>query len=54
MPENNFTQLWPGRSIDTTEVKLQTYLRDPIGVVVSVTVYVCVDRRQGEWSYLIW
>ena len=35
MSENTFRELWPGRSLDTTEVRLCTYSKQPIQVVGS-------------------
>ena len=38
MPEKTFHKLWPGRSLDKTNVRLQSYLGEPIPVVGSALV----------------
>ena len=38
MSEKAFRKLWPGRSLDKTDVRLQSYLGEPIPVVGSVIV----------------
>ena len=35
MSEKTFQKLWPGRSLDETNVRLQSYLGEPIPVVGS-------------------
>ncbi len=45
MPENVYTQLWPGRSLD--------YLKDPIGVVGSVSVCVQYQGQSAELELIV-
>ena len=38
MSESTFKELWPGRSLHTTDVRLQSYSKEPIPVVGSCYV----------------
>ena len=46
LSEKLFRQLWPGRSLDTTSVKLQTYSKQPLIVLGSVETTVCYEHQK--------
>ena len=53
--EATYSQLWPGRSLSTTFIKLQTYSKEPITVLGTADVQVpyedqtaCVAFSSGE------
>ena len=55
MPENVYKQLWPGRSLDTIQmsiIKLQTNLREPIGVVGSTMVQVQYKVKRPIYMHI--
>ena len=45
MSENVDHKLWPGRSLDSTTVRLQTYACESLEVVGSATVQVGYEGR---------
>ena len=44
--EKAFRKLWPGRSLDQTDVRHQSYLGEPIPVVGSVIVQVEYEEQR--------
>ena len=44
--ETQYKQLWPGRSLDTSQIRLQTYSREPLVVVGSLNVIVEYEAQK--------
>ena len=53
MPEKAFRKLWPGRSLDKTDVRLQSYLGEPIPVVGSVIVQVEYEDQRANLPLIV-
>ena len=59
--ENMYHKLWPGRSLSTATIRLQTYSKKPITVVGTTDVQVVYQGQtailttfggcQGRWAY---
>ena len=48
MSENGYHKLWPGRSLDSTTVRLQTYACESLEVVGSATGQVGYESQTAE------
>ena len=46
MPKNRYHNLWPGRSLTTSAIRLQTYSKQPISVVGSTEVELHTKARR--------
>ena len=53
MAEAMYRQLWPGRGLSATPIKLQTYSREPIKVVGSVDVQVCYANQTAPLTLVV-
>ena len=53
MSEATFEQLWPGRSLSPTEVRLCTYLREPIHVLGCATVKVHYEGQLAQLQLIV-
>ena len=59
MSGNLYHKLWPGRGLDSTTLRLQTYSCESLEVVGSTTVQVqyesqTVELPQRGWSHIVW
>ena len=53
MSNSTFQGLWPGRSLDTTQVRLQSYSKAPIPVVGCCSVNVEYNGQTGQFPLLV-
>lgn len=53
MSESKFYNLWPGRSLDKTEVRLQSYSKETIPVLGSTQVSVCYDNQVAQLPLIV-
>ena len=53
MAEATFKKLWPGRSLPTTNVRLCTYLKEPIQVVGSACVNVVYEDQRAQLPLIV-
>ena len=53
MSEKAFRKLWPERSLDKTDVRLQSYLGEPIPVVGSVIVQVEYEKLRASLLLIV-
>ncbi len=53
MSESKFYNLWPGRSLDKTEVRLQSYSKETIPVLGSTQVSVCYDNQVVQLPLIV-
>ena len=53
MSEKAFRKLWPGRSLDKTDVRLQSYLGEPIPVVGSAIVQVEYEEQRASLPLIV-
>lgn len=44
--ESQYKQLWPGRSLDPSDINLQTYSKEPLVVMGSFDVEVVYDNKK--------
>ena len=49
MSETKKKQLWPGRSLSPSQLKLQTYSKEHLVVVGSQDVQVCYENKKVTW-----
>ena len=53
MPEKTFHELWPVRSLDKTEVQLQSYLGEPIPVLGSALVHTNYQNQTADLPLIV-
>ena len=53
MSEKAFRKLWPRRSLDKTEVRLQSYMGEPIPVVGSVVVSTTDENQTADLPLIV-
>jgi len=53
MAESEFYKLWPGRSLDKTEVKLQSYSKETIPVLGCTQVSVCCGNQVAQLPLIV-
>ena len=53
MAQATFSELWPGRSLDKSEVKLQGYSQEPIKVVGSTAVKVTYEGQTAQLPLIV-
>ena len=53
MSYSTFSKLWPGRSLESTSVRLRTYSKEPLSVVGKCKVNVDYNGQMGEFTLLI-
>ena len=53
IPEKTFHKLWPGRGLDETAVRLQSYLGEPIPVVGCANVRVVYENQTAELPLIV-
>ena len=53
MPEKTFRELWPGRSLDKTDVQLQSYLGEPIPVLGSALVHTNYQKQTADLPLIV-
>ena len=53
MPEKTFRELWPRRSLDKTDVQLQSYLGEPIPVVGSAVVHTNYQNQTADLPLIV-
>jgi len=53
LSENVYHKLWPGRSLDSTTVRLQTYACESLEVVGSATVQVGYESQTAELPLIV-
>ena len=49
MSETTFNQLWPGRCLSATDVRLCSYTKEPISVLGCVEVKISITTRQQTY-----
>ena len=53
MSETQYKQLWLGRSLDTSQIRLQTYSKEPLVVVGSLNVIVEYEAQKVTLSLVV-
>ena len=53
MGEDNYSKIFPGHSLNKSEVRLQTYLGEAISVVGSVAVKVEYEGQQAQLPLVV-
>ena len=53
MTETTFQSLWPGRRLDCTEVRLQSYSKETIPVVGNTEVKVVHEKQTAQLSLIV-
>ena len=53
MSEATYRSVWPGRRLDASKVKLQTYSTEPLPVVGGTKVHVCYDSQTTDLPLVV-
>ena len=53
MPETLYRQLWPGRGLKKTTIRLQTYSKEPIAVVGTTDVQVAYEGQTATLPLVV-
>ena len=53
MAEATYHKLWPKRSLSTTNIRLQTYSKEPITVVGSMDVQVSCEGQTAQLRLVV-
>ena len=53
MVETTYHKLWPRRSLNTTNIRLQTYSKEPIPVLGTTEVLVCYEGQTAQLPLVV-